>query len=327
MDPKEQPENVEEMDSSTEESLSPGSEDLSREPAAETAKAEGESGEGAEDPAQEPAPADAEDSRRALQHLVAEHEDGRDRVEALIFAAEEALDEEKLAELLGFGVDEVLACIHRLNEDYTDSRRSFRLKRLAGGWQLVSRSRYGEDIRRLLKVQVRHRLSRAALETLAVIAYKQPITKSEVESLRGVASDGVLKTLLDRRLVVIRGRSKAVGKPLLYGTTREFLEYFGLEDLKEMPRLKEIKELMAGRDSGEENLPAIPVNELLPGPDPADAEMAAARGGSSGEDAVDEPTSPATGEGGAAEEGLSEDAPPSHPLPPPAEGDAPEAGA
>lgn len=201
---------------------------------------------------------------RGLETLVAVHEDGRDRVEALVFSSEQALDETRIAELLAFTPEQVLECMRRLNEDYAAQGRSFQLRRLAGGWQLVSRPRYADDIRRLLKVSIRQRLSRAALETLAVIAYKQPLTKAEIESIRGVAADGVLKTLLDRHLVTIAGRSKGVGKPLLYATTREFLEYFGLEDLDGLPRLKEIKELMQGRDPGEEGLPTLPLGELLP---------------------------------------------------------------
>ncbi|MCA9782963.1 MAG: SMC-Scp complex subunit ScpB [Candidatus Cloacimonetes bacterium] len=208
---------------------------------------------------------DAHAGGHGLESLVSQHQDGRDRVEALIFSSEEALDEERLAQLLSFSSEQVLDCLRQLNEDYAAQGRAFQLKRLAGGWQLVSRSRYADDIRRLLKVSIRQRLSRAALETLAVIAYKQPLTKAEIESIRGVAADGVLKTLLDRHLVTISGRSKGVGKPLLYATTREFLEYFGLEDLDGMPKLKEIKELMQGRDSGEEGLPLLPLAEVLPG--------------------------------------------------------------
>ena len=216
---------------------------------------------------------DARAGGHGLESLVSQHQDGRDRVEALIFSSEEALDEERLAQLLSFSSEQVLDCLRQLNEDYAAQGRAFQLKRLAGGWQLVSRSRYADDIRRLLKVSIRQRLSRAALETLAVIAYKQPLTKAEIESIRGVAADGVLKTLLDRHLVTISGRSKGVGKPLLYATTREFLEYFGLEDLDGMPKLKEIKELMQGRDSGEEGLPLLPLAEVLPGlSEDADAE-------------------------------------------------------
>ena len=240
-------------------------EDASHDGGADATDESGEDPEGDEGEGDEP----ESPRERALDSLVALHEDGRDRVEALIFSSEEALDETRIAELLAFPVEQVLECMHHLNDDYAAQGRSFQLRRLAGGWQLVSRPRYADDIRRLLKVSIRQRLSRAALETLAVIAYKQPLTKAEIESIRGVAADGVLKTLLDRHLVTISGRSKGVGKPLLYATTRDFLEYFGLEDLDGMPKLKEIKELMQGRDPGEEGLPMMPLGELLPGPSTA----------------------------------------------------------
>lgn len=240
-------------------------ESASHDGGADAADESGEEPEGDEGDGDEP----ESPRERALDSLVALHEDGRDRVEALIFSSEEALDEARIAELLAFPVEQVLECMHHLNDDYAAQGRSFQLRRLAGGWQLVSRPRYADDIRRLLKVSIRQRLSRAALETLAVIAYKQPLTKAEIESIRGVAADGVLKTLLDRHLVTISGRSKGVGKPLLYATTRDFLEYFGLEDLDGMPKLKEIKELMQGRDPGEEGLPIMPLGELLPGPSTA----------------------------------------------------------
>jgi segregation and condensation protein B len=100
----------------------------------------------------------------------------------------------------------------------------------------------------MLRGKKRMRLSRAGLETMAIIAYKQPVTKSEVEAIRGVDSSGVLTTLMERNLVTIRGRSKVVGRPLLYGTTQEFLDYFGLKDLTELPRPEELRALVAARE-------------------------------------------------------------------------------
>jgi segregation and condensation protein B len=107
---------------------------------------------------------------------------------------------------------------------------------------------HAEWVGRLLRGKKKLRLSRAALETMAIIAYKQPVTKSEVEAIRGVDSSAVLTTLLERNLVTIRGRSKVVGRPLLYGTTQEFLDYFGLKDLSELPRPEELRALVASRE-------------------------------------------------------------------------------
>ena len=192
------------------------------------------------------------------------HEDGRDLVEALLFGSEEALSVDGIASVLGCYPADVSAAIEQLNSDYEEQGRAFTLRELAGGVQLVSRRRYGELLRKLLKTRIKQRLSRAALETLAVIAYKQPLTKSEIEAIRGVKADGVIRTLLDRKLVEIGGRSEAVGRPLLYRTTRDFLEYFGLRDLDELPRLKEIKELLKGRDRGDEDLPPEMLGERNP---------------------------------------------------------------
>src|SRR6266516_5186294 len=114
-----------------------------------------------------------------------------------------------------------------------------------GGWMLVTTAEHAEWVGRMLRGKKRMRLSRAALETLAIIAYKQPVTKSEVEAIRGVDASGVLATLMERNLVTIRGRSKVVGRPLLYGTTQEFLEYFGLNDLSVLLLTKELRALFA----------------------------------------------------------------------------------
>jgi segregation and condensation protein B len=122
------------------------------------------------------------------------------------------------------------------------------LREIAGGWMLVTTAEQAEWVGRMLRGKRRMRLSRAALESMAIIAYKQPVTKSEVEAIRGVDSSAVLATLLERNLVTIRGRSKVVGRPLLYGTTQEFLDYFGLRDLSELPRPEELRALVAARE-------------------------------------------------------------------------------
>jgi segregation and condensation protein B len=194
-------------------------------------------------------------------------EDGRDQLEVLVFAAEEPLDTQRLASLLDWEPERVEETVLRLNRDYEEQGRSFELRRLAGGWQLVARRRHAPLLARLLKESVRPRLSRAALETLAVVAFRQPATKGEIEAVRGVKADAVLRTLLERNLVLIAGRSEGVGRPLLYRTTREFLEAFGLASLQELPRLKEIQAWLRGRERGPEELPPLLLRPMAPGDD------------------------------------------------------------
>jgi len=192
-------------------------------------------------------------------------EDARDLLEVLVFAADDVMDTARLARLLEVEEPRVEELARNLNEDYEATGRSFRLMRLGGGWQLVALPHYAPLLRRLLKERVRPRLSRAALETLAVVAFRQPVTKGDIEAVRGVKTDAVLRTLLERRLVMISGRSEGVGRPLLYRTTRDFLEAFGLASLQELPRLKEVQEwLKSPRDRSEEELPPLPLAPMTP---------------------------------------------------------------
>lgn len=204
-----------------------------------------------------------------------DHRDGRDLLEALIFASDEALDTARLARLLERPEDEIPPLLDRLNEDYRAQGRAFEIIRLAGGWQLAARRRYAPLLRRLLKEKVRPRLSRAALETLAVVAFRQPVVKGDIEAVRGVKAEAVLRTLLERGLVMTSGRSEGVGRPLLYRTTRGFLEAFGLDSLQDLPRLKEVREWLKGsRDRGAEDLPPQPLRPISP-PEPAPPETPA----------------------------------------------------
>lgn len=192
-------------------------------------------------------------------------EDARDLLEVLVFAADEVMDTARLARLLEVEEGRIEALAAELNEEYELTGRSFRLMRLGGGWQLVAQAHYAPLLRRLLKERVRPRLSRAALETLAVVAFRQPVTKGDIEAVRGVKTEAVLRTLLERRLVMIAGRSEGVGRPLLYRTTRDFLEAFGLASLQELPRLKEVQDwLKSPRDRGEEELPPLPLAPVSP---------------------------------------------------------------
>jgi segregation and condensation protein B len=164
-------------------------------------------------------------------------------LEGLLFAAEGPLNLGTLAEVIGTGDQEGLRrALESLAEEYENRGGGFYLQQVAGGYQLRSRPRFHPWIRRLRGIGA-PRLSRAALETLAIVAYRQPVVRAEIEAVRGVDCGGVLRMLLERRLIRVMGRREIPGRPLLYGTTRIFLEVFELRDLKDLPTLKEIKEL------------------------------------------------------------------------------------
>jgi len=134
--------------------------------------------------------------------------------------------------------------VQLLNDGYESTARVFRLIEIAGGYQFATRSEYGEYVARLFREKSRRRLSGAALETLAIVAYKQPVSKNDIENIRGVNCDEVLKSLLEKNLITITGRAETVGRPLLYGTTLDFLRHFGLPRIQDLPRPREIEELM-----------------------------------------------------------------------------------
>jgi segregation and condensation protein B len=163
-------------------------------------------------------------------------------VESLVFAAEAPLRPERIAEVLEVGQGEIRRILQDLVAEYRQSGRGLVLVEVAGGFQFRTRAEYADWVRRLNRGRP-FRFSRAALESLAIIAYRQPVTRAEVEYLRGVDSGGVIKTLLDKHLVRILGKKDIPGRPLIYGTTREFLEFFGLRDLSGLPPLKEFSEL------------------------------------------------------------------------------------
>ncbi len=173
-------------------------------------------------------------------------------VEAALFASERPLTLAQLtAALEGAERKVVHQVLDELRAEYDEQGRGFRLAEIAEGWQLLTRPSHAGVIRRLHRIKSANRLTRPALETLAIIAYKQPLTKAEIEAIRGVGSDGVMQNLLERRLVRTVGRKDALGRPLLYGSTREFLQAFGLKDLGELPKLTELKELLKQEPEGE----------------------------------------------------------------------------
>jgi segregation and condensation protein B len=179
-------------------------------------------------------------------------------VEALIFAADEPLSEARIRETLelenGFDFG---AVIEALNQEYQNGGRAFTIRKIAGGYQIVTQQNYASWIRKLYLGRQKNRLSHAALETLALIAFKQPISRVDIAQIRGVNSDGVIGTLLERKLVTISGRSEAVGRPLLYSTTAEFLKYFGINDIADLPKPREIEELFSKEGMPEELLQAL----------------------------------------------------------------------
>jgi segregation and condensation protein B len=161
-------------------------------------------------------------------------------------------------------VKDIRKGIDDLNNHYSETESAMTIIEIAGGFQIVSRQEYASYVQKLFKGRQASRLTQRALETLAIIAYKQPITKHEIENIRGVNVDGVVRTLLERNLISIEGRQKAPGNPLLYGTTRYFLEYFGLKSLEALPKLKEIDELLREDEKFLESLDQVALKQLEP---------------------------------------------------------------
>jgi len=163
-------------------------------------------------------------------------------IESLIFAAEEPITLRKLVDIIG-DIDsaQVLEAITQLKNDYETQGRSFQIEEIAGGYQLFTKPEYYEWIAKLRKKSGETKLSQAALETLAIIAYKQPILRADLESIRGVQSGQIIRLLMEKDLVKVVGRDESLGHPLLYGTTKKFLEYFGLKDLKDLPKIEELE--------------------------------------------------------------------------------------
>jgi segregation and condensation protein B len=171
-------------------------------------------------------------------------------IEALIFASDKPLPSFELVELvnnaLGFiedraTIDQVDAAINGINEKYQSEFYAFELKQIGGGWQFLTKKEYHKTVAQLNGDKFLKRLSIAALETLAIIAYKQPITKSEIESLRGVNCDYAVQKLLEKELILISGRNEdAVGKPLIYATSKSFMDYFGINSAEDLPKISEV---------------------------------------------------------------------------------------
>jgi len=179
-------------------------------------------------------------------------------VEALILASPEPLPGRKVAEVSDdLTPGKVTQIVAELNNRYMETGLSFRIRQLAGGFQFYILPEYGGFVDELFARRRKMRLTRASLETLAIIAYKQPVTKADIEHIRGVATDGVLNNLLEKNMIVLKGRAKGPGRPLQYGTGDEFLKFFGINKIEDLPHMKEIEQLIGNREQEEQ--PELPL--------------------------------------------------------------------
>jgi segregation and condensation protein B len=190
-------------------------------------------------------------------------------IEALIFITDHPIPSSEIKKLLekeaeGTDIDQI---IRDIGEEYKQRQSPVELRFIAGGWQFSTKREYSEWIRKLYKDRTTLRLSASSLETLSIIAYKQPITRSEIEEIRGVEVTGVLETLLERKLIKIAGRKETVGRPMLYGTTVDFLKHFGLSHLSELPSLEELTppDEAASEDISEDSEDTVTEEEIEEG--------------------------------------------------------------
>jgi segregation and condensation protein B len=201
----------------------------------------------------------------AEQPTASEAESGRAQLKAILEAVVYVIDEpktaEQIAEALGRPVEEVEPLLKELADDTARPDRGILVREVAGGYQMATKAEHHEAVRTFVKnLKQPLKLSQAALETLAVVAYKQPITAPEIIEIRGVQGAGVLKTLLDRKLITTAGRKNVIGKPILYKTTKDFLSQFGLKDISELPSLKEFEEIRR-QSLADEEIEAAPPAE------------------------------------------------------------------
>lgn len=181
-------------------------------------------------------------------------------VEALIFSSDEPIPPKQIIEAIKgidgedieISEDDIELCVDELNKKYEENNVSFRVTRIARGLTFATKPEFAKYLGFLSTEKSKRRLSPAALETLAIIAYKQPLTKPELEAIRGVNSDYILNMLLEKSLITITGRAERIGRPLLYGTTDEFLKYFGLYKISDLPKPREIEEIMQDEDFQEQ---------------------------------------------------------------------------
>ena len=163
-------------------------------------------------------------------------------IESILFASDEPLTPNRIVKILEAGsVKQVRQCIKQLNEKYEQDASAFRIERIAGGYQMMTLNAYNFWLKKLVKVRTDNKLSQAAMETLAIIAYKQPVIRADVEAIRGVSSGEMIRSIMYKGMVKITGRAEILGRPMLYGTTKKFLDAFGLNSLKDLPKIEELK--------------------------------------------------------------------------------------
>lgn len=167
-------------------------------------------------------------------------------IEALIFVSEEPISAKTIADVLREERSVVESALADLSQEFNGRNGGLQLREVAGGWQFATRPEYHEHVRAFLRSRPSAKLSIASLETLAVIAYKQPVTVPEILEIRGVQSPSSIKTLLDKKLIVAKGRKDTVGRPMMYGTSKDFLMQFGLKDLTELPSMEDFQDLAGG---------------------------------------------------------------------------------
>jgi segregation and condensation protein B len=206
-------------------------------------------------------------------------------LEAVLFVSPEPMPVARLMSILGtVSRAEVVQALGLLTHDLDQDGRGIQLVQIAGGYRLVTKQEYGPWLKRMDKAKAAQKLSRSALESLAIIAYKQPLVRAEIEEIRGVETSGVLRTLCERKLVRIVGRKDVPGRPIMYGTTKFFLEHFGLQDLSQLPPLREFKELGDSEQAllpiEEESLTVVDISET-PYSDELSASSDLADGGAS----------------------------------------------
>jgi segregation and condensation protein B len=187
-------------------------------------------------------------------------------IEAVLFAADQPVTVTALRDLFGgASTEDIEDAIARLAEKYEAGGHGVHVAHIAGGVQILTQAAHADWVDLFLRGKRKVRLTRSALEALAIVAYKQPVTKVEIDEIRGVDSSGVVATLLERGLIAIAGRTEGVGRPLLYATTDEFLSYFGLSRLEELPRLSEITQLLETSVAKPEDIAIVAGDEAAPG--------------------------------------------------------------
>jgi segregation and condensation protein B len=196
--------------------------------------------------AAESPPGEAEDTEEPTTYVVQSAAERRAIIETLIFVSEEPLNTKTMADVLREDREVVEAAVAELAKEFNGRNGGLQLREVAGGWQFATRPEYHEHVRAYLKSRPSAKLSIASLETLAVIAYKQPVTVPEILEIRGVQSPSSIKTLLDKKLIVAKGRKETVGRPMMYGTSKDFLMQFGLKDLSELPSMEDFQDLSGG---------------------------------------------------------------------------------